>query len=108
VIDSAGNEIGKVDDLMIDERERKVRFVEVAAGGLPGLGETKVLLPVEAVSSIEKDGVRTNHSRERVIGAPRYDPRLVKQPYLSELYGYYGYQPPFWDAAYAYPRYPDL
>ena len=106
VIDSADGEIGKVDDLLIDERERKVRFIEVASGGLLGLGETKFLLPVETVTGVEEGMVRTNQSRERVTSAPRYDPKLVEQHYLDELYRHYGYRTPFWDAAYVYPRYP--
>lgn len=42
VTDSAGQEIGKVDDLMVDERERRVRFLEVSSGGLLGIGENQV------------------------------------------------------------------
>ena len=106
VVDSAGEDLGEVEDLLIDERERKVRFLEVASGGLLGIGETRILLPVETVVRIGDDEIRTNQSRERVLGAPRYDPELVEQPYLSSLYGYYGYGTPFWDAAYVYPRYP--
>jgi sporulation protein YlmC with PRC-barrel domain len=45
VMDRQGEEIGKVDDLMVDEREFKVRFLEVASGGVLGLGATKVLIP---------------------------------------------------------------
>ena len=41
----AGQEIGEVDDLLVDEREHKVRFLRVAAGGFLGLGETKFLRP---------------------------------------------------------------
>jgi sporulation protein YlmC with PRC-barrel domain len=108
VVDSAGEEIGKVDDLLVDERERKVRFLEVASGGLLGIGQTKVLLPVETVARVEDEVVRTNQTLERLRGAPRYDPELVEQPYLGELYDYYGYRTPFWDAAYIYPRYPYL
>lgn len=108
VTDSAGQEIGKVDDLMVDERERRVRFLEVSSGGLLGIGETKFLLPVETVTRVEDEVVRTNQSRDRVSGAPRYDPRLVEERYLDELYRYYGYPTPFWDAAYVYPRYPYL
>lgn len=108
VVDREGEELGKVDALLIDEQERKVRFLEVASGGLLGIGRSKVLLPVEAVTRVGKDEVRTSQSRERVRSAPRYDPDLVEQSYLSELYGHYGYRMPFWDAAYVYPRYPYL
>lgn len=50
VLDKNGDEIGKVDDLLIDESEHKVRLLEVESGGFLGLGETKVLIPVDAIT----------------------------------------------------------
>lgn len=108
VRDVAGDEIGKVDDLLIDDGERKVRFLEVASGGVLGIGETKVLLPVEAVTSVGAEEVRINQSREKVSGAPRYDPELTEASHLGDIYGYYGYTTPFWGLGYNYPRYPYL
>ncbi|MGH7510684.1 MAG: PRC-barrel domain-containing protein [Gemmatimonadales bacterium] len=108
VIDVSGEEIGKVDDLLIDDEERKVRFLEVASGGVLGIGETKFLMPVEAVAQITSDEVAINHSRTRVAGAPRYDPNLMERPHLKDIYGYYGYSTPFWIPGYNYPRYPYL
>jgi hypothetical protein len=91
-----------VDDLLLDDQEHKVRFLEVASGGFLGLGVTKLLLPVEAITRIMNDTVYINQSRERVAGAPRYDPTLVDKRYVSDLYGHYGY-PPYWGAGYIYP-----
>jgi CBS domain-containing protein/sporulation protein YlmC with PRC-barrel domain len=104
-LDSAGEELGTVNDLFIDEQERKVRFLEVASGGFLGLGATKFLLPVEAISRITPDVVHINQSRERVAGAPGYDPTLVEERYASDVYSHYGY-PPYWRDDYHYPPYP--
>jgi sporulation protein YlmC with PRC-barrel domain len=106
VRDAGGEDIGKVHDLLIDEQERKVRFVEVASGGVLGIGGTKFLLPVEAVTSVTDDEIRINQSRSRIVGSPRYDPDLVEPPQLDELYRYYGYGTPYWAPGYVYPRYP--
>ena len=105
VVDRHGDEIGKVDDLLLDGRESKVRFLEVASGGLLGIGATKVLIPVDAVERVEPNTVRINQTRERVTGAPRYDPELKDQKYYGDVYGYYGYSP-WWGPGYVYPRYP--
>ena len=105
VIDTTGEELGEVDDLFIDDRERKVRFLEVSTGGFLGLGATKFLLPVEAITRITEDTVYVNQSRERVAGAPRYDPTLIDERYVSDLYGHYGY-PPYWGPGYKYPPFP--
>ena len=101
----AGEELGAVNDLFIDEQERKVRFLEVSSGGFLGLGATKFLLPVDAISRITSDVVHINQSRERVAGAPRYDPTLVEERYVSDVYSHYGY-PPYWGPDYDYPPYP--
>jgi CBS domain-containing protein/sporulation protein YlmC with PRC-barrel domain len=104
-LDLAGEELGTVDDLFIDEQERKVRFLEVSSGGFLGLGATKFLIPVDAISRITVDVVHINQSRERVAGAPQYDPALVEERYASDVYGHYGYQP-YWGPGYQYPPYP--
>jgi sporulation protein YlmC with PRC-barrel domain len=108
VKDAAGEEIGKVDDLLVDAEEQKVRFLEVASGGLLGLGETKSLIPVEAVARISDDEVHISHTLARVAAAPSYDPDLRERKHLSEVYSYYGYGTPYWGLGYVYPRYPYL
>ena len=106
VKDKAGNEIGTVDDLLIDDEERKVRFLRVEHGGLLGFGETKSFIPVDAITRITADEVFIDHSREHVAGAPRYDPELVDDlEYYGSLYDHYGYSP-FWGMGYTYPGIP--
>jgi sporulation protein YlmC with PRC-barrel domain len=103
VKDKNGDGIGKVADLLVDDREGKVRFLLVEHGGFLGFGETKSLIPVDAVTKITEDEVIVDQSRERVAAAPGYDPDLVDdRTYHSSLYGYYGYAP-YWGAGYMYP-----
>ena len=105
IVDSAGNEVGKIDDLMIDDRQGKVRFLLAGSGGFLGIGETKFLIPVDAVTRITGDTVYINQTREHVAGAPRYDPELADMSYWDSLYGYYGYAL-YWAPGYIYPAYP--
>ncbi len=106
VVDRNGDAIGKVDALMLDEAESKVRFLRVAAGGFLGIGERLFLIPVEAVTRIDDDGVHVDQTRERVAGSPSYDPVIVPDvDYYGDIYGYYGYAP-FWAPGYVYPTYP--
>lgn len=100
VKDKDGNNIGKVDDLLIDDREGRVRFLLVEHGGFLGIGETKSFVPVEAITQITDDEVQINHSGEHVARAPRYDPDLVEdvildRAYHGDIYNYYGYAP-YW------------
>jgi hypothetical protein len=94
VKDKDGNDLGRIDGLLVDAVGQKVRFMEVATGGILGLGQTKSLIPVEAITRVTADEVYISHTREHVAGAPAYDPKLVREDpaYLSGLYPYYGYE----------------
>ncbi len=107
VVDAAGKDIGKVEGLLIDEHQKKIRFLQVASGGFLGMGELKVLIPVEAVSKISGDVVHVDQTHEHIAGAPGFDPKLhaVGQRYYEGLYAYYGYGP-FWGPDYVYPPFP--
>jgi len=95
--DKDGHDLGTIEGLLIDDAERKVRFMEVGSGGFLGLGESKSLIPVEAITRMTPDAVYIGHTREHVAGAPRYDPELVhtELEYFFNLYPYYGYPPSF-------------
>jgi sporulation protein YlmC with PRC-barrel domain len=105
VLDNAGKDIGHVDDLLVDDREHKVRFLRVAAGGFLGLGEAKFLIPVDAITRVDDKAVHVDQTRDHVAGGPRYDPTPMDEPYLNQIYGHYGYGP-FWGAGYMYPMFP--
>jgi sporulation protein YlmC with PRC-barrel domain len=87
VLDPAGEEVGTVEDLLIDAGERQVRLLQVASGGFLGLGATTFLLPVEAITRISDETVQ------------------IDQRSVHDLYGHYGYAP-YWSAAGVYPPYP--
>ncbi|PYI64545.1 PRC-barrel domain-containing protein [Arthrobacter livingstonensis] len=109
VRDKDGNDLGKVDDLLLDARENKVRFLEVASGGFLGLGKTKSFIPIDAITDITERDVNINQTREHVARAPAYDPDLVDDvddmSYYENLYFHYGYMP-YWGAGYTQPRFP--
>jgi sporulation protein YlmC with PRC-barrel domain len=96
VYDKDADRIGRVDDLYADTQERKVRFLDVSAGGFLGLGGKHFLVPVEAVGEVSEDGVVVvDRGRGKVAGSPPFDTRVVPQPpYQRQVYEYYGY-PPF-------------
>jgi sporulation protein YlmC with PRC-barrel domain len=110
IIDKDGETIGEVSDLIVDNRETHVRFLEVASGGLFGLGRQKSLIPVDAITRIGDDAVYINQTRQRISEAPPYDPDLIHEDvgdesYYGHVYRHYGY-PPYWGPGYVYPPYP--
>jgi len=104
VVDRHGEDVGDVDGLLIDEGERRVRFLMVGSGGFLGIGKKKRLIPVDAITDIE-DTVHVDTTREHIAGSPDYDPDVVEKPTFEPYYDYYDY-PPFWAPGYAYPAYP--
>lgn len=107
VKDRSGEDIGKVDDLLIDPSEYKVRFLVVASGGFLGIGEDKSFIPVDAVTRVDADEVHIDQAREHVAGAPAYEPDLINdRTYNESVFAYYGYSP-YWTQGYAYPGYPN-
>jgi sporulation protein YlmC with PRC-barrel domain len=106
VVAADGEELGRIDDLLVDDTERKVRFLLVEHGGFLGIGQKKTFVPVDAVTRITDDQVFIDRSQKHVSDAPAYDPDLVvDQEYTEGVYTHYGYAP-FWGADYTYPPYP--
>jgi sporulation protein YlmC with PRC-barrel domain len=92
VHDQDGEEVGKIDDLLVDEDEGTVRMVRIEEGGFLGIGSPPFFLPVDAITSIADGEVHVDQTRSHVAEAPRYDPDLTDQSdYYSELCDYYGY-----------------
>jgi sporulation protein YlmC with PRC-barrel domain len=104
VVDREGEQVGEVDALLVDEQDRRVRFLEVGSGGFLGIGEEKRLIPVDAVVRVDDDAVQVDLTRQAVAGSPVYDPDVVQDTpdYYEGLYGHYGYAP-FWAPGYVYP-----
>lgn len=92
VEDTDGTDIGKVSDLLVDDQEHKVRFLVIEHGGFLGMGESKTLLPVQAVTKITHDKVLIDQTRERVASAPGYVPHLVDdRVYHANIADHFGY-----------------
>ncbi len=104
VVDAQGDEVGSVDDLVIDQQEKRVCFVRIASGGFLGMGTTKFLVPVEAIARVD-ERVHLSPTRERVGGSPPYDPEILEPNYYDNLYKYYGFDP-YWRGGLENPRWP--
>lgn len=106
VLDKADTDIGEVDDLIVEDGKHVVRFLRVSAGGFLGVGETKFLIPVDAITSIGDGQLHVDQTKDHIASGPRYDPDLMNKPYhLTSVYEHYGFLP-FWESAYLRPLFP--
>ncbi len=78
VFNRDGEQMGNVEDFYVDTEERKVRFLEVGAGGFLGLGEKRFLIPVEDVIDFREGGVTVDQNRE-LSEPPPLNTRIVSQ-----------------------------
>ncbi|MGY1749102.1 PRC-barrel domain-containing protein [Modestobacter sp. SYSU DS0511] len=107
-VDSSGEEIGTVEDLLVDDEECRVRFLQIGSGGFLGIGKDRFLVPVDAVTSVQPDQVQIDRDRARMTDVPGYDPEVTRDPaYFEDVYGWWGYGA-YWGPGYLYPRFPQL
>lgn len=94
VKDAGGNTIGKVQNLLVDDRENKVRMLRVEHGGILGFGATASFVPVNAIDRITETTVYLREPGSRIAAAPPYDPELEDQAaYYNSVYDFYGFAP---------------
>lgn len=96
VLDSDGNQIGTVADLLIDDEHHTVRFLRIKHGGFLGIGADEIFVPAEAIVQVHPDEVRIDQNQQTLTGAPAYDPEIGEDAaYFGNLYDYYGITP-YW------------
>jgi sporulation protein YlmC with PRC-barrel domain len=98
VYDRAGEEIGTVEDELVEPRQLRVPFLIVAWGGLLGIGKQQRLVPMEAISRIEVDGVHIDRDKDLIVSAPAYHDNLEVEDaelHYSAVYDLYGITP-YW------------
>jgi sporulation protein YlmC with PRC-barrel domain len=102
VVDEAGYEMGRVDDLVTDDAGRRVYFMILKASGfIPG--EKQLIIPVDTIRQRAGDDIYVDEDHERVAAGPEYDPTLLSDAgYQAGVYGWYGLTP-YWHARYAPP-----
>jgi sporulation protein YlmC with PRC-barrel domain len=84
VYDPEGQRIGGVEDLYIDPQEREVRFLEMGFGGLLGMGDKPILVPVEAVMRVTENRVTIELGRTAKVEGPAPFETTVAPPREDE------------------------
>lgn len=96
VFDRAGEEIGSVEDELVDPRQLRAPFLLLTWGGMFGIGRQHRLLPIEVVDRVEDEGVHISKVREVVESAPSYSEPASEEeaePQYVAVYEHYGLMP---------------
>lgn len=86
VLDSTGDQIGKVEEIFYDADGGQPEWIGLGTGFL---GTKRVLVPVQS-AQVQDDAIQVPFEKEHVKGAPDVDEDEIGEETERELYAYYG------------------
>jgi sporulation protein YlmC with PRC-barrel domain len=100
VMNSAGEDLGNIEDFMIDLKSGCLTYAVLSFGGFLGMGDKLFAIPMEAFSLDEDNQCFIlNVSKDKLKNAQGFDksnwPDFADQTWGSCIYDYYGYKP-YW------------
>jgi sporulation protein YlmC with PRC-barrel domain len=101
VVGSMGEEMGEIDEIMIDPDHGQIAYVLLERGGFLGFGEEWIPVPFEALQMSGDNFMltRTEAQLRRMPQLPREDfPTQVSAEHLRQLYAEYNVTP-YWERA---------
>ncbi len=98
VVNANGEDLGKIEEIMIHIDSGKVAYAVLSFGGFLGMGDKLFAIPWETLTldEDEKEFI-LNVEKEKLENAPGFDkdnwPDMADRKWGSEIYSYYGYKP---------------
>ena len=94
VRNAAGEDLGKIEDLMVNTASGQVDYAVVSFGGFLGIGDKLFAVPLQAFEVDTNDEeLVLNESKERLEGAPGFDkddwPDHADPAWQSSVRSYY-------------------
>ena len=96
-----GEDLGKIEEVMIDMEMGRVAYAVLSFGGFLGLGDKWVPVPWDAVALQPDEKVLLlKIEKEKLQKAPNFEraslPDLANRQWGAVIHTYYGY-PPYWE-----------
>jgi sporulation protein YlmC with PRC-barrel domain len=101
VKNAAGEDLGKVDEIMLDIPSGRIAYAVVSFGGFLGMGNKLFAIPWSALTLNEdtKHFV-LNIDKKKLEAAPGFDkdnwPNMADNTWATQIYKYYG-AAPYWE-----------
>ena len=100
VVNTAGENLGELEDFMLDLPNGRIRYAVLSFGGFLGMGDKLFAVPVEALTiDTENKRLILDVTKERLENAPGFDkdnwPDTAEPEWQLEVYKHYGYSP-YW------------
>src|SRR5438105_2024602 len=100
VRNSAGEDLGKIEEIMIDVATGRVAYAVLSFGGFLGMGDKLFALPWDALQLNEDEHeFILDVDKATLENAPGFDkenwPDMADENWASQIYGHYGSKP-YW------------
>jgi len=101
VVNSNGDDLGDIKEVVIDPNTGKVAYAVVSFGGFLSMGEKLFAIPFSALVYDEAENEYVlDVSKERLESAPGFDadnwPSMSDEKWNRDVYKYYE-RPPYWE-----------
>ncbi len=101
VVNHQGEDLGKIEEIMVDLDRGRIAFAVLSFGGFLGMGDKLFAIPWQAFSvDTAQKRLILNAKKELLEKATGFDknnwPNMADHTWGTTLYGYYGYKP-YWD-----------
>jgi sporulation protein YlmC with PRC-barrel domain len=101
VRNSAGEDLGKVEEIMLDVETGRVAYAVLSYGGFLGMGSKLFAVPWQALRLDEVEHeFRLDVDKQKLESAPGFDkdnwPDMSDQEWGSQIFSHYGYTP-YWE-----------
>ena len=102
VVNPQGEDLGKIEDIMLDVGAGRVSYAVLSFGGFLGMGDKLFALPWDALKlDTENHRFILDVPKERLENAPGFDkdnwPNMADRTWGSSVHDYYGSKP-YWAA----------
>ena len=100
VVNRQGENLGKIEDLMIDPEQGRVGYAVLSFGGFLGVGDKLFAVPMQALKlSREDKWFVLDVDKDRLKNAPGFDknhwPDIADRAFGTTVYSYYNTKP-YW------------
>jgi sporulation protein YlmC with PRC-barrel domain len=116
VHDAQGEEIGKVEQIVLDAMNGRIGYIVVRSGGFLGMGSEESIIPWSAVQfhpsrqqqqdKQEEPFLMVNMPKGRLLAAPHGDVQDLDRRYAELIHDYYGVAP-YWQDSQGQQAQPD-
>ena len=101
VVNRQSENLGKIDELVIDAKKNRVLYAVLSFGGLMGMGNKLFAMPWEAFEfSTTENKLILNVDKEKLKAAPGFEkgdkwPDFKDKLWGESIYNYYNFVPPW-------------